>query len=179
MSRIPNYRFAMAAPLPRRSTLTPSRRNEDGLGTETEAEAWESSRSASATEETSSDWKNLDRQVHSEAESPADDDVRRTTEVIREKFHTNREKHKAREAAHPQPMPAVEEEIEEAQLGATAALGVAATQEASSSPEILKVEDPELRGVPLDPAIAEATRKRFLLDTESCGDGTPKRMVRW
>lgn len=51
-------------------------------------------------------------------------------------------------------------------------------QQPLSAPEILKAEDPELHGVPLDPAIAEATRKRFLRDTEPFGNSTPKGMLR-
>ena len=96
---------AMAAPSPRRSTPTPSRRYHDGVGSETDGQWEEEFETASA------------------GKSSTDENVRRACERISAEFHAKKaERQRAERKALPTPLPVVvEEDTEDAQLGTTAA----------------------------------------------------------
>ena len=81
-------------------------------------------------------------------------------EFYEKKAARHREERDAR-ATPPLP-PVTEEEAAQAEPGATAAPGVAATHRPASAQEILRITDPMSRGIPHDPARTAASRRRFL-----------------
>ena len=152
---IPRHEFGSS------STPTPSRRNRDGVGDGCETDGqWDSSAEAAAA---------------SAGESSSEEDCRRNSEIIRARLYEKQAiRHREeREARSTPPLPSVaEEEAAQADPGATAAPGVAETQQPASAPEILRITDPMLLGIPHDPVRAAESRRRFLMNTESFGANT-------
>ena len=161
--QIPRHEFGAG------STPTPSRRNEDGVGSETDGQWEDDFETASAGGRSDS----------------SQDDIDRNTARIRAKYykkqqarHQKEHEDKLKARSIPQLPPVTEEDVAQAAPGATAAPRVAETQRPASPPEILRVEDPKLPGIPHDPERAKESRRRFLQDTEAFGTGTPTGMLR-
>ena len=109
----------MAAPAPRQSTPTPSRCSPIGVGPPTDG-GGEEPGTASAGESSS-----------------AEEGFIRNRNRIRAKFHEEQDaRHRKEQEARsaPQLPPVAEEDAEQAELGATAAPGVADTQQPASTP---------------------------------------------
>ena len=136
------------------STPTPSHRDQDGVGDGFQTDGlWDADFETASAGHLSS----------------SEEDVRQNRERIHAQLYAEQEARHQREQAVRQLPPVTEEDAAQADTGATAAPGVAETQQPASAPEILKITDPLLRVIPHDPVRAEESRRRFLMNEQSFG----------